>query len=195
MAGPEREESRQLLKHWKRFRGEKRLPCRDDIRFEELAAFAPHLFILDIESDTRFILKQLGAMVVERFGGADLTGKNFLELNDPAFCERMKARVRMIFEFGYAACTHTGVPSADGRFKRTENLMLPVENNIGGFRQIFGALYYTDGPDDTACHAAGFDYIRTLDESFIDLGSGYAAVIDANEVPDSIFPSNPDRKV
>jgi len=195
MAGPERSETRELLKHWKRFRGEKRLPNRDDIRFEELAAFAPHLFILDIESDTCFVLKQLGAMVVERFGGADLIGKNFLELNDPAFCERMKARVRMIFEFGYAACTHTGVPSADGRFKRTENLMLPVENNIGGFRQIFGALYYTDGPDDTALHAAGFDYIRTLDESFIDLGSGYAAVIDANEVPDSIFPSNPDRKV
>lgn len=195
MAGPERSETRELLKHWKRFRGEKRLPCRDDIRFEELAAFAPNLFILDIESDTRFILKQLGAMIVERFGGADLTGKNFLELNDPAFCERIKARVRTIFEFGYAACTHTDVPSADGRFKRTENLMLPVENNTGGFKQIFGTLYYTDGPDETAFHNGEFDCIRTLDESFIDLGGGYAAVIDANEVPESIFPSNPDRKV
>lgn len=42
MAGPERSETRELLKHWKRFRGEKRLPCRADIRFEELAALAPN---------------------------------------------------------------------------------------------------------------------------------------------------------
>ncbi len=188
MAGPERAETRELLKHWKRFRGDKRLPDQDDVRFEELAPYAPHLFILDIESDKRFILKQLGAAVVERFGGIDLTGQNFLDLSEPAFRERLKARVRMIFEFGYAACTHTGVPSTDGRQKRTENLMLPVENNVGGFRKVFGAVYYTDGADDTAHHIATSDGIKILDESFIDLGSGYAATINASELPLSTFP-------
>ncbi len=195
MAGPERSETRELLKHWKRFRGEKRLPSHEDVCLEELAAFMPHIYILDIESDQRFILKLLGDAVREHFDGHDFTGLNLLDLTLPAFQERLKARVRMIFEFGYAACTHTDVPSVDGRKKRTENLMLPVENSAGGFRQVFGSIYYTDGPDDMAQHSAASNNVKIIDESFIDLGSGYAAIIDASELPDSIFPSNPDQDV
>jgi len=193
MTGPERSETRELLKHWKRFRGEKRLPGHEDVCLEELAAFMPYIYILDIESNDRFVLKQLGDAVRERFGEYDFTGLNFLDLVLPAFRERLKARVRMIFEFGYAACTHTSIPSADGRMKRTENLMLPVENSAGGFRQVFGSLYYTDGPDDTAHHSPTANGLRILDESFIDLGSGYAAIIDASELPDSVFPGIPDQ--
>ena len=77
--------------------------------------------------------------------------------------------------------------------KRTENLMLPVENSAGGFRQVLGSLYYTDGPDDTAHHSATSNGLRILDESFIDLGGGYAAIIDASELPDSVFPGIPDQ--
>jgi hypothetical protein len=193
MAGPEREESRQLLKHWKRFRGEKRLPEREDVRLDELDAYAPHLFVIDIETQDRFILKQLGSAVLERFNGFDIRGLNLLDFVKPVFRERLQARVRMIFEFGYAACTHTSMPSTDGRVKRTENVMLPVGNNAGGFRQIFGSIYYTEGPDNAARHTSTSDGLEILDESFIDLGSGYAAIINASELPDSVFPGNPDQ--
>lgn len=193
MAGPERSESRQLLKHWKRFRGGKRLPDQDDIRLDELADYLPHLFILDIESDERFIVKQVGEAVREHFNGFDPRGHNLIELSQPAFHDRLKARIRMIFEFGYAACTHTGVPTADGRLKRTENLVLPVEAGAGGFRQAFGVLYYVDGPDSTAQHIPTSEGISFLDESFIDLGSGYAAIINASELPLSTFPGKPDQ--
>ena len=192
MAGPEREETRQLLKQWKNFRGRKRLPDQDDVSFDALAAFAPNLFVLDIEAEDRFIIKQAGETLRERFGGIDARGVNLLHVTEPAFRERLRARVRLIFEFGYAACTHTQAPATDGRLKRTENLMLPVENTAGGFRQIVGAIYYADGPDDTAHHTANLAGPKIMDESFIDLGSGYAAVIDANELPESVFPSNPE---
>ncbi len=191
MAGPERDETRQLLKHWKRFRGDKRLPDQDDIRLEELADLMPYLFTVDIEAHDRYIVKQLGEALYERFNGVDVRGVNLLDITPPDFRQRMQSRVRLIFEFGYAACTHTGVPLADGRLKRTENLMLPVENTAGGFRQIFGAVMYADGTDAASHHTPGLEGIRILDESFIDLGVGYAAVIDASELPDSIFPGNP----
>jgi hypothetical protein len=193
VVGPEREESRQLLKHWKRFRGAKRLPDRDDIHLDELAEFMPYLFLVDIETADRFIIKLVGISVQERFRGLDLTGLNLLELSAPAFRERLQARVRMTFEFGYAACTHTAVPAEDGRLKRTENLMLPVENSAGGCRQIFGAIFYTDGADDAAHHQATSEGMQFLDECFIDLGSGYASIIDASELPHSVFPSKQDR--
>lgn len=194
MAGPERSESRQLLKHWKRFRGGKRLPDQDDIRMDELADYLPNLFTLDIESDDRFIVKQLGEALLEHFNGFDPRGHNLIELSQPAFQDRFRSRIRMIFEFGYAACSHTGVPTLDGRQKRTENLLLPVEAKAGAFRQVFGALYYVDGPDPTAQHILVSEGISFLDESFIDLGSGYAAIINANELPLSTFPGNSDQK-
>lgn len=188
MAGPERAETRELLKYWKKFRGAKRLPDREDIHMEELTALLPRLFILDIESDDRYVLKMLGEAIIERLGGHDLTGINILELFQPAFRERLTARIQLIFEFGYAACTHTRVPASDGIAKRTENLMLPVGNAGGGCRQIFGSLYYTEGKDDVTHIVATAGGLQILDESFIDLGSGYAAVIDASELPPGIFP-------
>lgn len=192
MAGPERVETRQLLKHWKNFRGGKRLPDQDDIRMDLLAPFASNLFVLEIEAENRFIIKQAGEALRARFGGIDPRGINFLDVSEPVFRERLRARVRLIFEFGYAACTHTQVLSMDGQMKRTETLILPVENTAGGFRQVYGAIYYTPGQDESAQHATTLDGLKAVDESFIDLGSGYAAIIDASELPDSIFPSNPD---
>lgn len=191
MAGPERAESRLMLKHWRRFRGDKRLPFREDIRLGDLTEFTPHIFVLDIEGDDRFIIRRLGSAVVERFGGLELTGVNLLDLTHPALRDRVIARVRMIFEFGYAACTHMGMPSTNGRVKRSENLMLPVESSTGEFRQVFGTLYYVDGPDETALHTLNSQAVAVVDESFIDLGSGYAAVIDASELPLSAFPGKP----
>lgn len=190
MAAPHRDETRELLKLWRRFRGEKRLPSQNDIRMEELEDFLPNLFIMDIEAQDRFILKMMGAAIIPRMGGHDLSGLNLLDLSSPDFRDRMMARVRMIFKFGYAACTHTGIMSLDGRMKRTENLMLPVERIPGGRRQVFGLIRYTDGLDETAVHEANFTGIQILEESFIDLGSGYAAVIDAGELPFSAFPGD-----
>lgn len=194
MAGPERPETRQLLKLWRHFRGEQRLPRRDDIRMEELADFSENLFILDIESDDHFIVKQIGSAIADRFGGMDIVGLNILEMTQPVFRERMKSRVHLIFELGYAACTHTSLPAADNIIKRTENLMLPVEPDIGQFRQVFGALYYVDGRDETTHHATGLNQLQVMDESFIDLGSGYAAVIDANQLPAAVFPGKKNSK-
>ncbi|MFZ5913356.1 MAG: PAS domain-containing protein [Pseudomonadota bacterium] len=188
MAGPYRNETRALLKLWRQFRGEKRLPNQNDIRMAELEAYLPNIFILDVEAPDRFIVKQAGAIIIAQSGGHDVTGLNILDLADPEFRERLMARVVMIFKFGYAACTHTGVLTLDGRFKRTENLLLPVENTGESFPQVYGVIYYADGRDETAMLESVFPVPQILDESFIDLGSGYAAVIDAGELPFSAFP-------
>lgn len=188
MAGPYRDETRQLLKLWRQFRGEKRLPNLNDIRMLDLEAYLPNIFILDIEAPERFIVKQAGEVISRQSGGQDLSGLNILDFAAPEFRERLMARVVMIFKFGYAACTHTGVLTLDGRYKQTENLLLPVENTGEGFSQVYGVIYYTDGRDETAVHESVIPIPQILDESFIDLGSGYAAVIDAGELPVSAFP-------
>ncbi len=188
MAGPERGESRQLLKHWRRFRGEKRLPDQDDIRLDDLAPYMHHIFIYDIEAADRFIIKRASSAMLERLNGMDLLGLNILDLINLTYRERFIERVRLIFEFGYASCTHTGLPSADGDLKRLENIMLPVDNTAGGFRQIYGTVYYADGSSGSRHKTDTYDDVVILDESFIDLGSGYAAVIDARDLPYSTFP-------
>ncbi|MEQ1888800.1 MAG: PAS domain-containing protein [Alphaproteobacteria bacterium] len=188
MAGPERDESRQLLKHWRRFRGEKRLPDQDDIRLDDLAPYMHYIFIYDVEAADRFIVKQASSGMLERINGKDLRGLNILDLINPIYRERFIERVQLIFEFGYASCTHTGLPSADGGFRRIENMVFPVENTAGGFRQIFGTVYYTDGMSGAGQSNSSFEDVVILDESFIDLGSGYAAVIDARDLPFSTFP-------
>ena len=118
----------------------------------------------------------------------DLLGLNILDLINLTYRERFIERVRLIFEFGYASCTHTGLPSADGDLKRLENIMLPVDNTAGGFRQIYGTVYYADGSSGSRHKTDTYDDVVILDESFIDLGSGYAAVIDARDLPYSTFP-------
>jgi len=193
MAGPQLPESRELLKLWRRFRGSKRLPDQDDVRLEELADFLPNIYVLDIESDKRFIWSYCGAQYRERFHGLDFTGRNILDVPHPFFQERLVQRIRTIFDFGYAGCTHTRLMTTDGRMKTIENMAFPIEKRPGGVRQAYIALYYIDGPDATAFHNPGMNDVQIVGESFIDLGSGYAAVIDASELPHSVFPGLPDQ--
>lgn len=190
MAGPEREESRQLLKLWRRFRGGKRLPDLDDIRPDELIRFAPNIFTLDIESPDRYILKQIGSLYQKRLASLNLIGQNFLSIAKPAFKERMQARMRVAFNFGFATCTHTLSPIDHYGSWRTENIILPFEKTAGGFRRILVAIYFTEMPADGEHGGTPPDTIKILDECFIDLSGGYAAVIDAGELPYSVFPSS-----
>lgn len=189
MAGPEREESRQLLKHWKRFRGEKRLPCRDDIRMDELIPFASHFFLIDLESDRRFIIQHMGPMLIAR-AAIDATGLNILALLDETQRQNLLHRTQLMFDFGYAVCTHMNVRTADGKVKRIENLLLPIDNGPGKMRQGFGVIYYADGPDETTHHASLIENIEMADETFVDLGSGYAALIDISTLPTGAISSD-----
>lgn len=169
------------------------MPDQDDVLLEELADFLPNIYVLDIESDKRFIWSYCGAYYRERFHGLDFTRRNILDLPHPFYQERLVQRIRTIFEFGYAGCTHTIVLTTDRRMKKTENMAFPIEKRSGGVRQAYIALYYTDGPDATAFHDPGMNDLQIADESFIDLGSGYAPVIDASELPHSVFPDLADQ--
>lgn len=189
MAGPEREETRQLLKMWRGFRGVKRLPDIEDIRPEELSRFAPNIFVLDIESNDRYILKEIGSLYSKRLTSLNLIGQNFFAFAQPAFRERLQARVRVAFNFGFATCTHTLVPIDHYGSWRTENVILPFENTTGGFRRIFVAIYFTEMGANGKHGETRPENIQILDECFIDLSGGYAAVIDATELPYSVFPS------
>jgi hypothetical protein len=192
MAGPQREESRQLLKHWQRFRNGKRLPEQDDIRWQEMQHLAPNIFILNLESENRLIWSYVGDRIKASLGGHDLTGQNFLAMGNPIVRQRTADRIRLIFEFGYAACTQTSIPSVDGRLKITENLLLPVERSSGGIRRVYGSIFYVDQPDYEAKHGPALEELNIVNESFIDLGNGYAAIIDVRDLPFSAFPCKPE---
>ncbi|MSP44198.1 MAG: PAS domain-containing protein [Alphaproteobacteria bacterium] len=189
VAGPEREETRQLLKVWRGFRGAKRLPDLEDIRPDELSRFAPNIFVLDIESNDRYILKEIGSLYQKRLTSLNLIGQNFFDLARPAFRERLQARVRVAFNFGFATCRHTLLPVEHHGSWRTENIILPFENSTGGFRRIFAAIYFTEMAASGEHGGAPPENTQILDECFIDLSDGYAAVIDASEPAYSVFPS------
>ncbi len=193
MAGPERDETRQLLKLWRGFCGGKRLPDRNDVRMDELRAFEENIFLFDVEADNRYIVKQSSGLFQRRSQGLNIAGANILNFIRPNFRERLLARVNVAFSFGFAACTHTLTPFAYEGSWRTENLILPIASTDGNCRQVIAAIFYTKMDIAGAHGDSPPDMIKIVDECFIDISAGYAAIIDASELPYSVFPSNPEQ--
>lgn len=77
---------RSLYALWDARRGGRRMPARSDFLPEEFKAWMPHLAIYDVEGDARaFRLKvRLSGTEMVRLDGADLTGRYFDEVIDPA---------------------------------------------------------------------------------------------------------------
>jgi hypothetical protein len=138
---------RQVYEHWlgKCVRG--RLPGRADLRPENMRAFLPYVFLVDVSTAPRgFRFRLVGTRITE-WAGKEYTG---LAVDEESY----GAHWRRVFDL-YAAVVDGRRPRLDlwdapwvsREFVRYERLVAPLSSDGKAVDMLFGALYAVAEPE------------------------------------------------
>jgi hypothetical protein len=87
------QDSAAFIRAWNRWRGDRLLPSRRDFDLGSIKRLLPRVILLEIRSPTEVAFRLAGTWVT-RVLGVELTGRNYLELGNPA---DRKERAELLF--------------------------------------------------------------------------------------------------
>ncbi len=166
------EDSRTFLRAWHKWRGERLLPHRGDFVLADIKQLLPRLLLLEVRSPTEIVFRLAGTMVRARVG-AELTGRNFIDLARP---EERAERARLLLAEVAQPCGAVMIyPLAypSGFDAPVEVVSVPVEPNLPGQPKLVLALFTElfrpvgEVPAEIADHLPSGKSV-----SFFDIGAG-----------------------
>jgi len=170
------EDSRIFLRAWHKWRGEQLLPRRADFVLADIKPLLPRLLLLEVRSPSEIVFRLAGTMVRARVG-AELTGKNFIDLARP---EERRERSRLLLaEVGQPCGAVMIYPLAypSGYEAPVEVVSVPVEPNLPGQPKLVLALFTELFKPAGEVPASVDDHLapgRSM--SFFDIGAGVPPV-------------------
>ncbi|MDA1097511.1 MAG: PAS domain-containing protein [Proteobacteria bacterium] len=114
-----------LAAAWAGWRGDKILPRRSNVRLADITGSLPWIALVDVFSETEIIFRLAGTMIREIMG-VELTGRNLMELTDPA--HRLARGVRTV-QTAHQPCGALwvwNVTFENRNIRPVENLSLPL---------------------------------------------------------------------
>lgn len=167
-------DSAAFVQAWDRWRGDRLLPRRSDFDLGSIKRLLPRVVLLEARSHTEVVFRLAGTWIT-RVLGAELTGRNYLELGDPA--ER-KQRTDMLFaeiEQPCGAVMIYPVMYATGRAAPVEVISVPVAADKPGDLPLVFALL-TELTSNTFAEPLAPEFARELPTGrqlrFFDIGAG-----------------------
>jgi hypothetical protein len=146
--GIEHHDLRTLYDYWNARRGGRRWPARADINPIDLKFALGNMSLIDVSREPlRLTFRLVGTLFAQRLG-ADMTGKTFDDIPDPAYRDELKAAYKIIAETGEPSVAQ-GERVFDDKPRRFETLRLPLSDNGRSVTMILVcALYF--GPQPTS---------------------------------------------
>lgn len=170
------EDSRTFLRAWHRWRGDNLLPRRSDFHLADIKPLLPRLLLLEVRSAREIVFRLAGTMVRARVG-AELTGRNFIDLARP---EERAERARLLLAEVAQPCGAVMIyPLAypSGYEAPVEVVSVPVEPNQPHEAKLvlalFTELFKPEGeiPASIDQHLAPGKRV-----SFFDIGGGVPSI-------------------
>lgn len=133
-------ELQSLFDYWRRKRGDRIAPSRNDIVPTEIKTQLPRVFMVDVVPGTppRFRFRLAGTAVVDRFG-EEITGKFLDELDLDNRAREIALDYQRILQIEQPICSRWNYVKHDGRLLRYERLLLPLSNDGKTIDMILGA--------------------------------------------------------
>jgi len=137
------ERLRRLYEYWKKERGKRPLPARNDIDPVELRYLLGHLILLDVLNEPRQFRVRLQGTELERWMGGDLTGKTLDHLASPQLATVADELLAQTVEMR-APCHRLGMQVIDDIPRRFEALVLPLAANGITVNMLLAAVLCRD---------------------------------------------------
>lgn len=161
-----------LANAWQRWRGDKLLPRRAQVRIEEIKPLLPGITILELRSTDELIFRLAGTKISETLG-VELTGRNYVDFAPPQDRARRVGRAMWQGRQPCGAYFLLPIPFASGRVVMSEVLSLPtLPNENGGPMQL---INMNCALDDTTLQVPLADpdrFSTAVDFRFVDIGGG-----------------------
>jgi hypothetical protein len=142
------ERLRRLYDYWKKERGKRPLPARNDIDPVELRYLLGYLVLLDVLDGPRQFRVRLQGTELERWTGRDLTGKTLDQLPSPQLAA-VAGELLAQAVAARAPCHRIGVQIIDDLPRRFEALVLPLAADGVAVNMLLAAVLCRDERSDS----------------------------------------------
>ncbi|WP_119419935.1 PAS domain-containing protein [Desertibaculum subflavum] len=163
-----------FIQAWNRWRGDRVLPSRSDFDLGSIKRLLPRVILLEIRSPTEATFRLAGTWIT-RVLGIELTGRNYLELGDPA--DRQERAALLFAEVAQPCGAVMIYPMqyASGRAAPVEVISVPVVGDAPSGPPLVFALLTELAPTGFAEPLAA-EVARQLPTGrqlrFFDIGAG-----------------------
>ncbi len=132
-------QTKALYDYWNRLRGNEDAPFRSQIDPTSFRHLLPDVFILQCDSDTEYPFRIAGTRLCSNIG-AELRGRNFLDLWAPNEREGLESVLMSAKENAAAAVLGIKATTDDGRTAEFELVLLPLRLSDHTCAQVIGAF-------------------------------------------------------
>ncbi|MDP6564354.1 MAG: PAS domain-containing protein [Alphaproteobacteria bacterium] len=157
---------------WQGWRGHGLMPSRSDVRLENLKPVLPWITLAEVPSNSEIIFRLAGTMIRELLG-VELTGRNLLDLTEPALRERRGHRSYRTAAQPCGAIWIWRVGYRGGGVEQVEQLALPLRPNEADKPP---QLMTVTGPLGEGMRPVPLSRLQILESAeyhhFIDIGAG-----------------------
>lgn len=172
-------ESTHLLEQWSAWRGERLLPRRSDIDLASIKKYLSGVSLVEVRGPEQVIFKVAGGGFRD-YLGFELTGRNYLDLVDPARRAEIALGVQLVIgkPCGIFYVTPHRFPS--GAIVPVEVMSLPIEaDRPGGPRLILSSNEPLIRRQEDVRVAQEQPLAHPTSYNFIDIGAGLPALQNA----------------
>jgi hypothetical protein len=165
------EPSAQLADAWLRWRGDRTLPRRADVKLSEIARILPVVGLLEVRSADEVHVRVAGTGMRELYG-AEITGRNLKDVTAPGDWVQRAARYRALGAQPCGAIFTRRDVLPNGRIVVYEGLALPIDADaFGAKRQVIFTVAPLEKSFAVSLPPTAREIPLAADFQFIDIGA------------------------